>query len=106
MPSTNRREFLETGLVAAATMTALGSTATAATAAGTGLAFGNRVHIHAHPSVKEKLTWCFSTVLGCGAPMSLNAAGLAEPMLAFKFPGGGSLSVEFTDQALTEDQIK
>jgi hypothetical protein len=52
--------------------------------------------------VREKLTWCFSTVLGCGAPASLNAPGLAEPILAFPFPGGGSLSVGFTQDALNE----
>lgn len=96
-----RREFLERGLAAAA-VTTLGARGDAAP----GLAFSNRVHIHAHPAVKEKLAWCFSTVLGCGAPMTLNAAGIAEPMLAFKFPGGGSLSVEFTEQALDEHQIK
>jgi len=129
-----RREFLGRGLAAAA-VTAYSATASSGAGAGTragagvgpgtgadagagvdagagrgdvgtGLAFSNRVHIHAHPAVKEKLTWCFSTVLGCGAPMTLHAAGIAEPMLAFRFPGGGSLSVEFTDQALDEQQIK
>jgi hypothetical protein len=73
---------------------------------GSGLQVSNRVHLYARPAVKEKLAWCFSTVLGCGAPLSLNAVGLAEPILAFRFPGGGSLSIEFTDDALDETQAR
>ena len=92
----NRRAFL--GSAAA--------TATSARGAESGLAFSNRTHIFAHPSVKEKLTWCFTTVLGCGMPVSLNAPGLSEPILAWKFPGGGSLSVEFTEDALDEPQAR
>jgi len=95
MPA-NRRAFL--GGAAA--------TAASALAAEPGLAFGNRTHIFARPSVKEKLTWCFTTVLGCGTPVSLNAPGLSEPILAWKFPGGGSLSVEFTEDALDERQAR
>ena len=36
--------------------------------------------------------------------MSLRAPGLAEPILAWRFPGGGALSVEFTDAALDDEQ--
>jgi hypothetical protein len=93
---TNRRAFL--GVAAA--------TAASALATESGVAFGNRTHIFARPSVKEKLTWCLTTVLGCGAPASLNARGLSEPILAWKFPGGGSLSVEFTEDALDERQAR
>jgi hypothetical protein len=73
---------------------------------GPGLSFNNRVHIFALPKVKEKLIWCFRDVLGSEAPVSLHAPGLAEPILAFRFPGGGSLSVEFTDDALDEQQAR
>jgi hypothetical protein len=83
-----------------------GAAAVAAVSAQPGLAIGNRTHIFALPSVKEKLTWCFSTVLGCGNPAVLNAPGLSEPILAWKFPGGGSLSVEFTGDALDEHQAQ
>jgi hypothetical protein len=31
---------------------------------------------------------------------------LPEPILAFRFPGGGSLSVEFTEDALDEPQAR
>jgi|SRR5271165_4044855 len=92
----NRRVFL--GGAAASAASAL--------AAEPGLAFSNRAHIFARPSVKEKLTWCFTTVLGCGTPVSLNAPGLTEPILAWRFPGGGSLSVEFTEDALDERQAR
>lgn len=93
--STNRRVFLGAAAAAASAL-----------AADSGLAFSNRTHIFARPSVKEKLTWCFTTVLGCGTPVSLNAPGLSEPILAWKFPGGGSLSVEFTEDALDERQAR
>ncbi|SRR5712692_9242847 len=66
------------------------------------IALGNRVHIFARPNVKEKLTWCFTTVLGGRAAGTVNAPGLTEPILAFAFPNGGSLSVEFSDEALDE----
>ena len=93
---TNRRRFLAAA-VAAVPLAGEGVTE---------LAFGNRAHIFAKPAVKEKLIWCFETVLGCGAPMSLRAPGLAEPIVAFRFPGGGSLSVEFTEDALDEAQMR
>jgi hypothetical protein len=70
------------------------------------ISLGNRTHIYAHPSVKERLVWCFNTVLGCGDPATLAVPGLAEPFLAFRFPGGGSLSVEFTESALDEQRAR
>lgn len=50
-----------------------------------------RPNDHLHPRFKEKVVWCFSSVLGCGAPMLLRVPGLAERLLAFRLPGGGSL---------------
>jgi len=95
--STNRRKFIARSIgVAAATSTYQ----TAASAEQIMPAFGNRAHIFAPPDVKDDLIRCFSVVLGCGAPIALQAPGLAQPILAFKFPGGGSLSVEFTEDAL------
>lgn len=71
-----------------------------------GLTFSNRAHIFARPAVKDELIRCFSTVLGCGEPKVLKVPGLAEPMVAFRFPRGGSLSVEFTVDALSEAQAR
>jgi hypothetical protein len=68
------------------------------------IALGNRTHILARPSAKEQLK--FTTVLGCGAPVQLEVPGIAEPILAFRFPNGGSLSVEFTQDALDEQQAR
>ena len=71
----------------------------AAAEAGEGpiLAFSNRAHFFAPPKVKDKLIWCFRDVLGAGEPAVLNAPGLPVPILAFRFPGSGSISVELTE---------
>src|SRR5258708_5416684 len=105
MSNTNRRSFLGNGIAAAVAATAVAVPAAAGEDA-PGLAFSNRAHIFARPGVKEKLTWCLSTILGCGVPVALNAPGLSEPILAFRFAGGGSLSVEFTESALDEQQAR
>ena len=105
MSSVNRRNFLGRGIAMATTVASLGALE-AAPGEGPDLAFGNRAHIFASPKVKDKLIWCFSDVLGCGPPISLNAPGLAEPMLAFRFPGGGSFSVEFTEDALDAQRVR
>jgi hypothetical protein len=66
------------------------------------IALGNRAHFTARPELRDKLISCFSTVLRCGPPASLVAPGLAEPILAFRFPNGGSVSIEFSETALDE----
>jgi hypothetical protein len=105
MSSVNRRKFLARGIAMATTAASLGALR-AASDDGPGLAFGNRAHIFVSPQVKEKLIWCFSDILGCGQPISLNAPGLAQPILAFRFPGGGSFSVEFAEDALDEQRAR
>lgn len=70
------------------------------------IALSNSVHIYARPESREKLAWCFTTILGCEAVVSPDAPGAPEPILAFRFPNGGSLSVEFTDDALDEQQAR
>ena len=105
MSDVNRRSFLRRGIAITTAATGLGFLKAVAEDP-PALAFGNRAHIFASPKVKEKLIWCFSDVLGCGPPMSLNVPGLAEPILAFRFPGGGSFSVEFTDDALDEQRAR
>ena len=69
-------------------------------------ALSNSVHIYARPESQARLTWCFTTVLGCEAVTSADAPNLPLPMLAFRFPNGGSLSVEFTEDALDERQAR
>ena len=63
------------------------------------VSLSNRVHIFARPRFKDELIWCFSTVLDCGDPVSIRLPGVAEPVLGFRFPDGGALSIEFTDDA-------
>jgi hypothetical protein len=42
---------------------------------------------------------------GPGGPVAtVDYPGIAEPMLVVRFPDGGSLSIEFTDQAPDDDQ--
>lgn len=65
-------------------------------------ALSNRAHFVALPASKEQLMQCFSNTLQCGAPMIFTARGITEPILAFRFPGGGSISIEFSDRALIE----
>lgn len=70
------------------------------------IALSNRVHIFAPPEVREKLIECFTGVLGCEAHTSSDAAGLSTPVIAFSFSNGASLSVEFTTDALDEQQAR
>jgi hypothetical protein len=105
MNDANRRNFLRNGVgvaLAAASLRPFPSSANE----GPALAFSNRAHIFASAKVKDRLIWCFCEILGCGTPASLNAPGLLQPILAFRFPGGGSLSVEFTDDALDEQAAR
>ena len=105
MSNTDRRSFLGSG-VAVAVAAAIEDVPATAEEGVPGLAFSNRVHLFASPKVKERLTWCLSTVVGCGAPVSLRTPGASEPILAFKFPDGGALSIEFTEDALNEQQSR
>jgi hypothetical protein len=67
-------------------------------------ALGSNAHIFAQPRRREDLRWCFETALGCGPVATVEYPGIAEPMLVVRFPDGGSLSIEFTDQAPDDDQ--
>jgi hypothetical protein len=70
------------------------------------LAMTNRGHFLARPEYREALVRCFTQVLGCGAPMTLPAKAGLGPVVAFRFPGGGAVSVEFTDRALPEPDAR
>jgi len=64
----------------------------------------SNAHIFAQPRRREDLRWCFETALGCGPVATVEYPGIAEPMLVVRFPDGGSLSIEFTDQAPDDEQ--
>lgn len=65
-------------------------------------ALGDNAHLFARPHRRAELIRCFETVLGCDvAPVEF--PGFAEPMLLVTFPGGGRLSIEFTDDAPDDD---
>jgi hypothetical protein len=105
MGDIHRRNFLGE---AAGLATAVASFAVPAAAADAGPspAFSNRAHFFAPPRVKDSLIRCFRDVLGAGLPALLNAPGLAEPIVAFRFPGGGSVSIEFTEDAPDEQRAR
>ena len=60
----------------------------------------NRVHTYSRPENKAKLTEFFTNILDC------SVVALPGNMLAFRFPNGASLSVEFTQDALDEQQAR
>lgn len=66
----------------------------------------NRAHFYARPEYRDALTRCFVDVLGCAAPMRLPARGQPDAILAFNFPDGGSISVDFADDALDAGQAR
>lgn len=105
MNDESRRSFLRNGVGVALATASFGTLASNGKAE-PALAFSNRSHIFVAPKFKDRLIWCFCEILGCGDPASLDAPGLAQPILAFRFPGGGSLSVEFTEDALDEQAAR
>src|SRR5579884_2920994 len=66
----------------------------------------NRVHMFARQEVRNPLADFFVRLLGCTLAFSSDAPGNPRPVLAFAFPGGGSLSVEFTPDALDEQHAR
>jgi hypothetical protein len=51
----------------------------------------------------RKLAQCFEAVLG--SPVrTVELPGIDRPMLVVSFPGGGHLSIEFTDDAPDDEQ--
>jgi hypothetical protein len=61
------------------------------------IALGSNVHLLARPHRREELAQCFETVLGCVLARRVEWPGTGQPMLIVSFPGGGHLSIEFTD---------
>ena len=67
------------------------------------IALGSNVHIFARPHRRRELAQCFETVLGSPVPTA-EFPGIDQPMLVVSFPGGGHLSIEFTDEAHDDEQ--
>ena len=68
------------------------------------IALGNNVHIFARPMRREALKWFFETVLQCGPVATVEHPGLAAPMLVVRLQEGGSVSIEFIEDAADADQ--
>lgn len=66
-------------------------------------ALGNKAHMFARSHRRDALIWCFGTVLGCEPVTSIGDQAIPEPMLLVSFPGGGHMSIEFTDDAPDSD---
>ena len=67
-------------------------------------ALGSNAHIFARPSRREELRCCFQALAGSGAVTSVEWPGTAGPMLLVRFPAGGNLSIEFTEDAPDDDE--
>jgi hypothetical protein len=67
------------------------------------ITLGSNVHIFARPHRREELAQCFETVLGSKV-RTVEFPGIGQPMLVVSFPGGGHLSIEFTDDAPDDGQ--
>lgn len=70
------------------------------------LALSNSVHLYARPDTKERFLEFFTSILGLKAVVSSDAVGSLEPICAFTFPNGANLSVEFTEDALSDQQAR
>ena len=68
------------------------------------IALGNNAHIFARPHRRDELARCFKIVLGGSSVRTVDHPGIEHPMLLISFPGGGHLSVEFTDAAPDDEQ--
>lgn len=62
----------------------------------------NRAHVFAHPDGRVDIIDVFSKVIGCPLPTQVEMPDGQLPILIFEFPNGGSLSIEFVDDALDE----
>ena len=70
------------------------------------IALSNSIHLYARPDTKEKFLEFFTSILGLEAMESSDALGSPEPIYSFQFSNGASLSVEFTPDALDDQQAQ
>lgn len=66
-------------------------------------ALGNQAHMFARPYRRDELIRCFENVLPCAPVASITHPAIPQPMLLVSFPGGGHLSIEFTEDAPDSD---
>jgi hypothetical protein len=69
-------------------------------------ALSNRVHLFAQPGKREELDSLFTAVLGLAPAISVEAPGLDIPILVYQFSNGASLSVQFTEDALGDEDAR
>lgn len=96
----NRRECLGT---AAAVIAA--TQASASVAQSSGASLSRRAHYSLKPEYRDAILQCFSKIFGMNAPMERPAQGSVGPIVAFRFPGGGAISMEFTESALSPEDL-
>lgn len=70
------------------------------------IALSNSIHLYARPDTKEQFLEFFTRILGLEAVESSDAVGSPEPIYAFAFANGASLSVEFMQDALSDQQAQ
>ena len=71
------------------------------------IALSNSTHLYARPDTKEQLLEFFTSVLGLEArTVPPYVKSPPEPMYSFAFSNGASLSVEFTPDALSDQQAQ
>ena len=70
------------------------------------LALSSSVHLYVRPDAKERFLEFFTSVLGLEAHESSDAVGSPEPIYAFAFSNDTWLSVEFTQDALSDQQAQ
>ena len=70
------------------------------------ISLSDSIHLYARPDTREQLLEFFTSILGLEAITSSDAVGTPEPIYAFKFSNGASLSVEFTEDALSDQQAE
>ena len=71
------------------------------------IALSNSIHLYARPDTKEQLLAFFTSILDLEAKaVPPYVVGSLEPMYSFTFSNGASLSVEFTEDALSDQQAQ
>jgi len=72
------------------------------------IALSNTIHFYARPDAKDRLLKFFANVLGLKVrPVTLPyVKGSPEPMYAVEFSNGARMSVEFTADALSDQQAE
>ena len=66
----------------------------------------SRVHMYARPTVRDELIRFFTEILGVPMIPTADSGPNAPSVVAFSFGNGASLSVEFTEPALGDDDAR